>query len=331
MQFLSKARAFARAPLAAVPSGTIAGAALGLALGGVYLAGGMAHSAADPGMAPQLAGLAQGSSTETTANVQAPRPGAQPGPSAQVSVSGAMTALRGASDPQPFQNAVVDRAREIDCLAQAVYYEARGESPAGQAAVAQVVLNRTRHPAFPSSVCGVVFQGAQRAKGCQFSFACDGSLRRRRDSAAWNRAKRLATRAMEGKLSAGVGSATHFHVTGVQPGWTNLMRVAQVGAHVFYKFSGRSTARPVLAKDEPDVLDLAADASTDGAKIILTTAPSAPTADTPIQGPALVTAPDVAAPAPPKPEAKPAKAEPAAPRLDKPMIVNEVVLPAKPA
>ena len=85
----------------------------------------------------------------------------------------------------PFQiGNALQSSRELECLADAVYYEARGETPSGQAAVAQVVMNRVRHPAFPKSICGVVFQGAYNRTGCQFSFACDGSMRRARDIGA---------------------------------------------------------------------------------------------------------------------------------------------------
>ena len=86
------------------------------------------------------------------------------------------------------RNRAPSSASELDCLTQAVYFEARGETPRGQAAVAQVVMNRVNHPAFPKTVCGVVYQGAARSTGCQFSFACDGSMRRGREAAAGARA-----------------------------------------------------------------------------------------------------------------------------------------------
>ncbi|MDR3510228.1 MAG: cell wall hydrolase [Caulobacteraceae bacterium] len=131
--------------------------------------------------------------------------------------------------------------RDLDCLADAVYYEARGESVAGQAAIAQVVLNRVRHPAFPKSVCGVVFQGASTGDDCQFSFACDGSMRRPKDGAAWARAEQIAARALAGSVMPQVGEATHFHVAGLRTGWSpGLMQVAQVGLHVFYRFGGHA-------------------------------------------------------------------------------------------
>jgi spore germination cell wall hydrolase CwlJ-like protein len=156
----------------------------------------------------------------------------------------------------------LESSRELECLSEAVYYEARGETPSGQAAVAQVVLNRVRHPSFPKSICGVVFQGAYTHSGCQFSFACDGSMRRSRDPGAWKRAQRVATRALSGAVMTEVGAATHFHTTGVAPGWgPRLLRVAQVGMHVFYRFGGRSgapdafsrTPRPSTADELPNV------------------------------------------------------------------------------
>jgi hypothetical protein len=156
----------------------------------------------------------------------------------------------------------LESSRELECLSEAVYYEARGETPSGQAAVAQVVLNRVRHPSFPKSICGVVFQGAYNHSGCQFSFACDGSMRRTREVGAWKRAQKVATRALSGAVMTEVGAATHFHTTGVAPGWgPRLLRVAQVGMHVFYRFGGRSgapdafsrTPRPSTADELPTV------------------------------------------------------------------------------
>jgi spore germination cell wall hydrolase CwlJ-like protein len=132
----------------------------------------------------------------------------------------------------------LDGARDLDCLTQAVYYEARGESPKGQAAVAQVVLNRVRHPAFPKTICAVVFQGAgQRKTDCQFSFVCDGSMRGARDEEAWDKAQHIAARALSGVVLADIGGATHFHASRLEAQWGDgLVRVAQVGLHVFYKF-----------------------------------------------------------------------------------------------
>jgi spore germination cell wall hydrolase CwlJ-like protein len=132
----------------------------------------------------------------------------------------------------------LDGARDLDCLTQAVYYESRGESPRGQAAVAQVVLNRVRHPSFPKTICAVVFQGAGLGKAdCQFSFVCDGSMRQPLDAGAWDKAQHVAARALSGAVVAEIGSATHFHATRLGPQWGDgLIKVATVGLHVFYKF-----------------------------------------------------------------------------------------------
>ena len=143
---------------------------------------------------------------------------------------------------RPFQMGhALDASRDLDCLTQAVYYEARGEGRDGMKAVAQVVLNRVRHPAFPKTICGVVFQGAARGSGCQFSFTCSGVMRGGVNRAAWDRARAVASGAMSGSVFASVGNATHFHTTGVSPTWRNsLIQVSQVGSHLFYRFGGRS-------------------------------------------------------------------------------------------
>lgn len=98
----------------------------------------------------------------------------------------------------------------LDCLAAAVYYEARGEARAGRAAVAQVVLNRTRRPGYPKSVCAVVYQGVNQGD-CQFSFACNGAMANRREPAAWVDARQIAERALRGYVMTAVGRATCFH------------------------------------------------------------------------------------------------------------------------
>jgi spore germination cell wall hydrolase CwlJ-like protein len=151
------------------------------------------------------------------------------------------------SDVAPFRASQLNslnESRELDCLTTAVYYEARGEGTAGMKAVAQVVLNRARHPGFPKSVCGVIYQGAGAGRGCQFSFACDGSMRRRKDMALWERAQEVAARAMDGEVMETVGASTFFHATRISPNWRGLTRVATVGRHVFYKHAGsRGSAR----------------------------------------------------------------------------------------
>jgi spore germination cell wall hydrolase CwlJ-like protein len=132
-----------------------------------------------------------------------------------------------------------DSARSLDCLTSAIYYEARSEPEDGQRAVAQVVLNRVRHPAFPSTVCGVVFQGSERRTGCQFSFTCDGSMARRPTPEVWERVRRIAAEALAGSVYAPVGNATHYHTTAILPYWAPYLRKsAIVGAHIFYRWSG---------------------------------------------------------------------------------------------
>ncbi len=130
------------------------------------------------------------------------------------------------SPAKPFFSAGVGmtHARAAECLAQAVWYEAASESEAGQRAVAQVVLNRVAHPSWPSSVCGVVYQGSERSTGCQFTFTCDGSLARRPSGLSWARAQRIAADALAGSVYAPVGHATHYHTLWVNPYWASTPR-----------------------------------------------------------------------------------------------------------
>lgn len=131
-----------------------------------------------------------------------------------------------------------DHARALHCLTQAVYYEAGFEPIEGRRAVAQVVLNRVRHPAFPNSVCGVVYDGSTRP-GCQFSFTCDGSLRRPPAAGAWAAAREIAREALEGRVASTVGLATHYHANYVAPYWApRLTKLSQIGAHIFYRWPG---------------------------------------------------------------------------------------------
>ena len=134
---------------------------------------------------------------------------------------------------------------EVDCLTSAVYYEARSESEEGQRAVAQVVMNRVRHPAYPKSVCGVVYQGSNRRTGCQFTFTCDGSIAHRPELSAWSRARRIAAEALSGQSYSRVGNATHYHTRAVLPYWAHsLPRLGAIGEHIFYS-SGRLSAAAV--------------------------------------------------------------------------------------
>lgn len=135
---------------------------------------------------------------------------------------------------------ISDRVRSVQCLAEAIYYEARSESEDGQRAVAQVVLNRLRSPAYPGSVCGVVYQGPMRAGGgCQFTFTCDGSLRFAPSGSGWDRARRIAAAALGGSVYAPVGYATHYHTQQVVPTWAyKLVKATVVGSHSFYRMQG---------------------------------------------------------------------------------------------
>jgi spore germination cell wall hydrolase CwlJ-like protein len=132
-----------------------------------------------------------------------------------------------------------ERERAVHCLSQAVYYEAAREPLDGQRAVAQTVLNRLRHPEYPKSVCGVVYQGSARTTGCQFSFTCDGSLRWAPEPALWRRARQVAEEALNGHVAREVGSATHYHADYVAPYWApTLVKLKQIGAHIFYRWTG---------------------------------------------------------------------------------------------
>ncbi|MGA9583029.1 MAG: cell wall hydrolase [Allosphingosinicella sp.] len=133
-----------------------------------------------------------------------------------------------------------DQFRSLQCLAEAIYYEARSESEDGQRAVAQVVLNRVRHPAWPGSICGVVYQGPLRAGGgCQFTFTCDGALVRLPYGADWARARRLAAEALAGSVFAPVGLATNYHTHQVLPDWAfRLPKATVIGNHIFYRLNG---------------------------------------------------------------------------------------------
>jgi hypothetical protein len=178
--------------------------------------------------------------------------------------------------------------RDLGCLTEAVYYEARGESVQGQAAVAQVVLNRVRSPAYPRSICGVVFQ-AKADGDCQFSFVCNGAMRHPVDAEAWRRAREIADRALDGYVMRAVGPALNFHVSepghavGAKPG-----TVAHLGRHVFFVALTRplkphkalaapdaspALDRPILDRTPDHAMSLAA---TDAPSATSTPAPTLP-------------------------------------------------------
>ena len=137
-----------------------------------------------------------------------------------------------------------DPESSTQCLAEAIYFEARGEPEEGQVAVAQVILNRVRSGRYPGKVCDAVYQGKERRNGCQFSFACDAAaehvpnlMDRVRDLDAWARARAIARQVGSGwRWLSWVGSATHYHATYVQPRWRNAMvEMTRVGRHIFYR------------------------------------------------------------------------------------------------
>ena len=132
----------------------------------------------------------------------------------------------------------IDHRRALLCLTQAVYYEAGYEPIEGRRAVAQVILNRMRHPAFPKSVCGVVYQ-RNSTPVCQFTFVCDGSLDRRPEAGAWRIAQKIAQDALSGFVETSVGAATHYHADYVAPRWAPLLaKTSKIGAHIFYRWPG---------------------------------------------------------------------------------------------
>jgi hypothetical protein len=134
----------------------------------------------------------------------------------------------------------LDRERAHYCLTSALYYEAASESDDGMRGVAQVIVNRARHPSFPNTICGVVFQGSERAGVCQFTFACDGAMARAPERRNWLRASRIASAALNGYVFPGVGLATHYHTTAIWPRWgKSLVMTNIVGAHIFHRWRGR--------------------------------------------------------------------------------------------
>jgi Cell Wall Hydrolase len=137
-----------------------------------------------------------------------------------------------------------------ECLALAITYEAGLEPVAGQEAVAQVILNRVRHPVYPDTACGVVWQGSERRSGCQFTFTCDGSLRRARSPSAMAAARAVAVRVLAGESADHVRGATHYHADYVAPYWApSMTQVRQIATHVFYRSPGatlKSDGAPII-------------------------------------------------------------------------------------
>lgn len=154
------------------------------------------------------------------------------------------------------------RARATDCLAAAMLYEA-GDDNEGQRAVGQVIINRVRHPAFPKTICGVVFQGSERTTGCQFTFTCDGALVRHGwRPEQWARARTQAAISLNGQVFGAVGYATHYHTDWVVPYWqSSLDKVAAVHTHLFFRWSGWWGTPPAfnrtVSSEEPVIPALA--------------------------------------------------------------------------
>jgi spore germination cell wall hydrolase CwlJ-like protein len=149
------------------------------------------------------------------------------------------TAPNPAAKPFKLTGVETDMARATDCLAAAIFYEAGFETLEGQRAVAQVVLNRVRHPAYPKTVCGVVFQGQERSTGCQFSFTCDGAMARIPSAESWARVQRVARSALTGSVYKPVGHATHYHTNWVVPVWSaSLEKIRAEGTHLFFRWAG---------------------------------------------------------------------------------------------
>jgi hypothetical protein len=163
---------------------------------------------------------------------------------AQPREAGVAAPFVASGDPAEFE-------QSLECLTQAIYYEARSQSADGQRAVAQVVLNRVRHPSYPNNVCGVVFQGSERVTGCQFTFTCDGSMYNAIESLAWERAQRIARDALAGSVYRPVGLALNYHTTSIRPYWApSLVRQAVVGDHIFYRRPNSTQASFVQAPGE---------------------------------------------------------------------------------
>ena len=228
-----------------------------LAVAAVVAIGGVAQST------PELPG---GSATSPQVAPPAPPPLLirQLAPDQALQVNAAIPVDSGpnpAAHPFMFKGNAATRTQALSCLASAIYYEAGSQDDDGQRAVAQVVLNRVRHPAFPTSVCAVVYEGSTRPTGCQFTFTCDGSLNRRPDAAGWRRAYTIAEQALNGSVYAPVGWATHYHADYVVPYWAStLAKNAVVGAHIFYRWAG-SWGKPAAFAEaysghEPNALAL---------------------------------------------------------------------------
>lgn len=138
----------------------------------------------------------------------------------------------------------------FQCLATALYFEARGEGVEGQVAVAEVILNRVDSGLYPRTVCGVVKQGGRG--GCQFSYTCDGRADTIRERGAYEVSARIARAMLDGAPRRLTDGATHFHTPAVRPGWSKrFVRTARIGRHIFYRQPGALSPMPVVAEARP--------------------------------------------------------------------------------
>ena len=148
----------------------------------------------------------------------------------------------------------------LTCMTQAIYYEAANEPAQGKRAVAQVVLNRLKHPAYPNTVCGVVYEGVYRPV-CQFSFTCDGALLRKPLARQWRESKAVAEKMLAGTVEPAVGTATHYHADYVVPRWAyTLAKIDKIGTHIFYRFPGSAGSegaftRPWAGRENVPTID----------------------------------------------------------------------------
>ena len=183
-----------------------------------------------------------------------------------------------AATPFRLRGDSASQARALNCLTQAIYYEASGEGISGERAVAQVVLNRTRHPGFPSTICGVVYQGSDQSSGCQFTFTCDGSLARVPAPALWKQAQEVAEEALHGLVFVAIGHATHYHADYVLPYWADsLDKSVQIGHHIFYRLKGPAGDPPAFAQSysgsepapqPPEVIAAATEVASQSAAVV---------------------------------------------------------------
>jgi spore germination cell wall hydrolase CwlJ-like protein len=142
-------------------------------------------------------------------------------------------------DAQPRANG----SSEWRCLAEALYFEARGETVKGQFAVAEVIKNRVKSGRFPGSFCGVIHQGTGKKYQCQFTYTCDGNKEVIAEPKAFARVAKVAKYTIDGKVPALTNGATHYHTTAVRPRWSKVYtRTAQIGVHLFYRHTWRSAS-----------------------------------------------------------------------------------------